>query len=114
MVLTDAAWGERMLIELKAGLLSFVVGVVGITAITIATGTNKTAPVTAAANRISTHQRPTGVAAARIGQQQVAARGHAAIAAAAFNTPHPAPMSAWRRAYIQTHGHQPPTTGHHA
>jgi hypothetical protein len=88
-----------MMYEVKFGLIGFVVGTVAISATTFASNiVAKPSPVVAQA------QAP----AMRIALLPTS-KPVAVAAKAATKTRAPAkPISAWRRAYIARHGHQPP------
>ena len=89
-----------MLYEIKFGLIGFVVGTVAISAATFASNRDTTSPTA----RLATHTPPAKVALLPSPKPTVAADKIAPAKA-----PKPAaPMSAWRRAYIAKHGHQPP------
>ena len=88
-----------MMYEVKFGLIGFVVGTVAISATTFASNIGaKPSPIVAQAQAPVEH-----IALLPTPKQVVVAPK------AAAKTPAPAePISAWRRAYIAKHGHQPP------
>ena len=83
--------------ELKFGLIGFVVGTIAISATTFASNISGSAssPAKARAEAIALAPvlKPVDVSASLV-------RRHDRVPAK--------PMSAWRRAYIAKHGHQPP------
>jgi hypothetical protein len=89
-----------MMYEVKFGLIGFVVGTVAISAATFASNIDAPrSPISAETPAPIEHIALLPTAKPVIAETVVPAR---ALAPAK-------PMSAWRRAYIAKHGHQPPT-----
>jgi hypothetical protein len=96
--------------EVKFGLIGFVVGTVAISATTFASNVSRSpSPVTAEAQapveRLALLPTPKPVVVAKTVETKTVETKKVETAKAPVAAK---PMSAWRRAYIAKHGHQPP------